>query len=457
MAIYHLSAQIIGRGDGRSATAAAAYRLGTAIHDERTGRRFDYSRKRGVDGWRIIGPTHMPTRFRDPTQLWNAVEATEKRQDAQLCREINVALPRELTSLQNTALVADWCQHFADAGMVACVALHHLDSDNPHAHVMLTMREVKPEGFGPKVRAWNDRGMLDQWREIWAEVVNKHLAAHRVKARVDHRTLDAQGVERTPTQHQGPTAHAMEQRGAVPDRLRVIVPTPTTMDHAQAVKDQARERSPVPPGFLPDHVRQAAAAVVKARETLQAAEAEETRRRQAEQHADRERSEKRQVADADRKAALAARQRAETLGQELQTRKEAIERWKRNHRWRVWWWRHGVHGAIPRAVRDADVIRAQVKQRAAQAARHHQNMAALAGASRHALTQADNAHQHGQRMVLEASRRVEEATEQARQANAHWVDVMAPGYEQRQAERRQAAARITDEPTPTRRRLRSPR
>lgn len=457
MAIYHLSAQVIGRAAGRSATAAAAYRLGTVIDDERTGQRFDYSRKRGVDGWRIIGPTHMPARFSDPAQLWNAVEAAEKRQDAQLCREINVALPCELTPSQNTALVADWCQCFADAGMVACVALHHLDSNNPHAHAMLTMREVKPEGFGPKVRAWNDRALLDQWRDTWAQLVNRHLAIHGVKARVDHRSLDAQGVERTPTQHQGPIAHAMDQRGAMPDRLRVVVPTPAAMDHAQAVKDRARERSPVPPGFLPDHVRQAAAAVVKARETLQAAEAEETRRRQAEQHADRARSEKRQVADADRKAALAARQRAEMLGQELQTRKEAIERWKRNHRWRVWWWRHGVHGAIPRAIRDADVIRTQVKQRAAQAARDHQNMAGLAGASRQALTQADNAHQHSQRMLLEAQRRVEEATEQARQANTHWVDIMAPDYEQRQAERRRIAARTTGAPTPTRRRLRSPR
>lgn len=133
MAIFHLAAQIIGRALGRSVTAAAAYRLGTVIDDERTGKRFDYSRKSGVDGWQIFGPGSMPEHFRDPSYLWNAVEKIEKRHDAQLCREINIALPCELSPQQNAALVADWCQNFTDAGMVACVAFHHLHSHNPHA------------------------------------------------------------------------------------------------------------------------------------------------------------------------------------------------------------------------------------------------------------------------------------------------------------------------------------
>lgn len=213
MAIYHLSAQIIGRNKGRSVTAAAAYRLGIAIHDERTGQRFDFTRKRGVDGWRIMGPAGVPERFGDPACLWNAAEMVERRHDAQLCREINVALPCELSPEQNTALVLDWCQGFVDDGMVACVAFHHLDSANPLAHILLTMSSLTPDAFGAKVRAWNDRTVLERWREIWAATVNRYLSAAGVAMRVDHRTLEAQGVDRAPTHHLGPTAHAMAQRG----------------------------------------------------------------------------------------------------------------------------------------------------------------------------------------------------------------------------------------------------
>ena len=453
VAIFHLAAQIIGRGAGRSATAAAAYRLGMAIHDERTGQRYDYSRKRGVDGWRIIGPEGMPEPFRNPARLWNAVEAAEKRQDAQLCRELNVALPRELTPQQNTALVLDWCQYFADAGMIACAAFHHLDDENPHAHIMLTLRAITPEGFSAKVRAWNDRQVLDRWRETWAEMVNTHLAFYRIEARVDHRTLEVQGVDRVPTQHQGPTAHAMEKRGAVPDRLRVIVPTPPTMNHAQAVEDVVRERHEPSPEPLPPHVRQALAEVAHARHAHQATVIEETQRRKAEQRAALERSEKHHAWNADRHAHHAAEQRAHALRQEAQAHRDAIERWKRRHRLRLWLWHRGIKATITAAVRQAHPARAQAKQHTAKAERDSQTAAAFAMASQGRFAQADNAYQHCARALREAQQRVAEAAEQVRHAEARWAEAWAPNSEPRHAQR-QAADRHPDAPTPTRQRMR---
>jgi len=453
VAIYHLSAQIIGRGDGRSSTAAAAYRLGTVMDDERTGQRYDYSRKTGVDGWQIIGPDNMPDHFHDPARLWNTVEAVEKRQDAQLCREINIALPCELTAEQNRALVIDWCQDFASAGMIACVAFHHLREENPHAHVMLTLREVSSGGFGHKVRAWNDRKALDHWRETWAEMVNHHLAAKGLETRVDHRTLETQGVERAPTQHQGPIAHAIAKRGAVPDRSRVVMPTPPTMGHEQAAEDVARERNEPAPEPLPPHVREALEQVAHARQAHQTAVIEEAQRHAAAQRAAAERFAKKLTAQADWQAHQAAAQCAKALRRETQEHGANIEQWKRRRRWRVWLWRHGIDAAIPDAVRQADKARAEVKQRAAEAERHRQSIAELAAVSQRQFVQADNAHQHRQRVHLNASRQVAEAVERMRRADARWADAIKSGGEQRKAERlRQQAGAIDQESIPMQRR-----
>jgi len=219
MAIYHLSAKIISRSTGRSATGAAAYRSGSEIVDERTGLVHDYTRKGGVDGTALMAPAGAPEWATDRARLWNEVEQIEKRKDAQVAREIVVAIPRELGREKMAELVTGFAQdQFVKKGMVADVAFHHLDSENPHAHIMLTTRTIGPDGFGQKAREWNDKALLEQWRQQWEQHANKALEMTGHEARIDHRSLEAQGIERAPTVHLGPTATAIERRGAVSER-----------------------------------------------------------------------------------------------------------------------------------------------------------------------------------------------------------------------------------------------
>ncbi len=218
MAIYHLSAQIISRGAGRSSVAAAAYRAGERLEDERTGLTHDYGRRRDIAGW-VQAPQDAPEWVYDRQALWNRVEATERRRDAQLARELNVALPVELDREQQQAALWDYvAAHFVDRGMIADVALHHGDPHNPHAHIMLTMRAVGPDGFGPKVRDWNDRALLGDWREGWEHHINDTLERAGRDERIDHRSLADQGLDRLPTIHEGPTVREMEARGIRTDR-----------------------------------------------------------------------------------------------------------------------------------------------------------------------------------------------------------------------------------------------
>lgn len=214
MAIYHLSAKVVGRSSGRSATGSAAYRAGEEIVDERTGLVHDYTRKGGVDHAEILAPDHAPEWAQDRATLWNEVEKAEKRKDAQLYREVEVALPRELSPEKMQELVRGFAhEQFVERGMVADVAYHHLKSDNPHAHIMLTTREITPEGFGQKNRDWNRKEALEQWREAWQAHTNKSLELSGHESRIDHRTLEAQGIERLPQVHLGPKVIEMEQRG----------------------------------------------------------------------------------------------------------------------------------------------------------------------------------------------------------------------------------------------------
>lgn len=218
MAIYHLSAKLISRSSGRSATAAAAYRAGEKITDERTGEVHDYSRKRGVDHTEIIAPAQAPEALLNRSKLWNEAEASEKRKDAQIAREIEIALPRELTPPQQIALVQRYVRsEFVSAGMIADIAIHHARGENPHAHILLTMRDVGSAGFGPKNRSWNDRALLETWRERWSDHCNTELEKAGHEARIDHRSLVDQGVERAPQQHLGPALAEMQRRGVVSD------------------------------------------------------------------------------------------------------------------------------------------------------------------------------------------------------------------------------------------------
>ena len=200
MAIYHLRATMISRSQGRSATAAIAYRVAERIEDRRTGLVFDYAARGGVDHTEILAPDHAPDWVRDRSELWNRVEESETRKNSQVAREVRVALPDELTHAQRVALVRDYAQaQFVDRGMVADIALHAPgragDERNHHAHILLTTREVDADGFTTKNRDWNKVEVLEGWREAWARDSNAALERAGVEDRVDHRTLVAQRDE----------------------------------------------------------------------------------------------------------------------------------------------------------------------------------------------------------------------------------------------------------------------
>ncbi len=160
MAIYHFSAKVISRAAGSSAVASAAYRSASRLPDERLGRHHDFSNKPGVVHSEIMLPGDAPEELGDRSTLWNSVEAGEVRRDAQLAREVEFAIPCEMNQAQGIDLARDFVQReFVDQGMVADLNVHWaMGADGlsrPHAHVMLTMREVGESGFGKKVRDWN--------------------------------------------------------------------------------------------------------------------------------------------------------------------------------------------------------------------------------------------------------------------------------------------------------------
>lgn len=257
MAIYHLSAKIVSRSTGRSSVAAAAYRSGSRLRDERTGHDHDYTRKGGVEHSEIVAPENAPDWMLDRATLWNTVERVEKRRDAQLAREIEVALPRELAVDSRAELVRGFVQtEFVDRGMIADFAIHdgraRDGGEQPHAHIMLTTRELMGEGFGPKNRDWNGTDKLEGWRARWAEHVNAELERGGYDARVDHRTLAVQQAE---AEREARQAHdAGHTRAAEREEERAVAldrepepklgPTASQMEklgHASRRGDERRE------------------------------------------------------------------------------------------------------------------------------------------------------------------------------------------------------------------------
>jgi Ti-type conjugative transfer relaxase TraA len=218
MAIYHLHVKVIGRKSGSSAVASAAYRAGMRLRDERLDRSHDFSAKRGVVHSEVMLPEKAPEAWSDRERLWNDVEAFEIRKDAQLAREVEFALPRELTHAQGIELARDFVQaEFVDQGMIADLNVHWDMAEDgtakPHAHVILTMRAVDENGFGQKVREWNRTEMVERWRERWAEVANERLAELDIDARIDHRSLEAQGLALEPQSQIGAPAKRIEDPG----------------------------------------------------------------------------------------------------------------------------------------------------------------------------------------------------------------------------------------------------
>ncbi len=230
MAIYHFSAKVISRAAGSSAVASAAYRSASRLADERLGRHHDFSNKPGVVHSEVLLPEGAPEELGDRATLWNTVEAGEVRRDAQLAREVEFAIPHEMSQAQGIELARDFVQReFVDQGMVADLNVHWaMGADGlsrPHAHVMLTMREVDEHGFGKKVRDWNKTECLREWREHWAEHVNERLAALDIDARVDHRSFAQQGIDLEPQHKIGAAGfrrfESGEEAERVEDHLRI--------------------------------------------------------------------------------------------------------------------------------------------------------------------------------------------------------------------------------------------
>ena len=224
MAIYHLHVKVIGRKSGSSAVASAAYRAGMRLRDERLDCSHDFSAKRGVVHSEVMLPEKAPEALSDRERLWNDVEAFEVRKDAQLAREVEFAIPREMTQAQGVELARDFAQsEFVDRGMIADLNVHWDMAEDgmpkPHAHVMLTMRAVDESGFGQKVREWNRTEMVERWRERWAALANERLAELDIDARIDHRSLEAQGIALEPQSQIGAPAKRIEVRGTEGEEL----------------------------------------------------------------------------------------------------------------------------------------------------------------------------------------------------------------------------------------------
>ena len=224
MAIYHFSAKVISRANGASAVASAAYRSASELFDERLERHHDFSNKADVIHSEVLLPEGAPERLEDRTTLWNEVERGEKRKDAQLAREVEFSIPREMNREQGISLARDFVKReFVDRGMIADLNVHwdraEDGSPKPHAHVMLAMREVGPDGFGQKERDWNRGELLQHWREAWSAHVNERLAELGIDARIDHRSYADQGIALEPQHKIGPAASRRPEQGLETERI----------------------------------------------------------------------------------------------------------------------------------------------------------------------------------------------------------------------------------------------
>jgi ATP-dependent exoDNAse (exonuclease V) alpha subunit len=227
MAIYHFAVKTVSRSTGATAAGAAAYQSAERLQDPR-GRWHDFTHKNDVVYSEVLTPEHAPSWMHGREALWRAVEAAEDRSTrpdtAQLARQVEVARPRELPRQERIALARGFAlEQFVERGMAVDFSVHEPVSQRdgelqPHAHMLLSMREVTEAGLGGKMREWNSRALLQEWREAWAAHVNAALERAGVAERVDHRTLAAQGIEREPEPKIGATAQAMERRGMMSER-----------------------------------------------------------------------------------------------------------------------------------------------------------------------------------------------------------------------------------------------
>lgn len=264
VAIYHCSIGIKGRSKGNSAVGSSAYRAGVKLEDKETGATHDYTKKRGVVYNEVMLPQNAPKEYQNREVLWNEVQKAEKHPKAQLARDIEVGLPREMSREQQIQCVRDYVKNnFTKEGMCADVAIHDKKDGNPHAHILLTMRGIKENGtWDVKKRSvfkldengeripvidketglqkirdrgekgiefvweretiptndWNEQYKAEEWRKAWAEECNKYLSQEQ---KIDHRSYKRQGIDKAPTIHEGHKAREMEKEGAVSDRCEI--------------------------------------------------------------------------------------------------------------------------------------------------------------------------------------------------------------------------------------------
>lgn len=240
MAIFHMSFSNISAGKGRSAIASAAYRSGEKLFDDKEGRHYFYARSVMPESF-ILTPKNAPKWANDRQKLWNEVEKKDRKANSRYAKEFNVALPVELTNEEQKALITKFVQEtFVDKGMVADVAIHRDHEENPHAHVMLTNRPFNPDGSwglksktqyvldkngkqlltkngNPKQRKiwlvdWDKPGKVEEWRHAWAEEVNSLFQAKGMPERISEKSYEEQGIEKTPTKHEGHNSQTKERK-----------------------------------------------------------------------------------------------------------------------------------------------------------------------------------------------------------------------------------------------------
>ena len=247
IAIYHCSIKIVSRGKGKSAVAAAAYRAGEKLTNEWDGLTHDYTRKGGVVHSEILLPPQAPPSFSDRSTLWNSVEEAEKSNNAQLAREVEIALPVELSREEQIRLVREYCSsQFVSKGMCADFNIHDTGGGNPHAHILLTMRPMDERGKwlpkskkeyvldenGERVKLpsgryktrkvdlvdWNNQENAEVWRKAWADLTNDFLERNGSPERIDHRSNAERGIDELPTVHMGVAACQMEKKGITTEK-----------------------------------------------------------------------------------------------------------------------------------------------------------------------------------------------------------------------------------------------
>lgn len=276
MAIYHLHCKVFSRSKGQTAIAAAAYRSGTKLEDHELGTVSDYSKKKGIAFSEIALPANAPKEYADREVLWNAVQEVEKSKDAQLCREFEIALPKELSLVEQIELVRTFAKSLVNEGMIADYSIHDKNDGNPHVHILTTMRGIADNGKwmskqkkiysldegGNRIpiidkktgqqkisngrrqwkretlldTPWNSREQLLAWRKRWSDICNEAIdkknalieeenlavnlyAQQEAISHIDHRSYAEQGVNKTPTIHEGWQARKMERLGMTSERL----------------------------------------------------------------------------------------------------------------------------------------------------------------------------------------------------------------------------------------------